>query len=97
PLFRSHHAGCYPGAQTIALKLLVDPRTDEILGAQGVGRDGVDKRIDVIATAMRAGLRASELADLELAYAPQYGAAKDPVVMLGMIADIHAAGRTETV
>jgi len=92
-----HHTGFYPGAQTIALKLLVDPRTDEILGAQGVGRDGVDKRIDVIATAMRAGLRASELADLELAYAPQYGAAKDPVVMLGMIADNLAAGLTETV
>src|SRR5690606_39028703 len=93
----AHHAGYYPGAEGMALKLLVDPATDEILGAQGVGRDGVDKRIDVIASAMRGGLRASELADLELAYAPQFGSAKDPVNMLGMIADNLAAGLTETV
>lgn len=92
-----HHAGYYPGAEQMALKLLVDPDTDEILGAQGVGRAGVDKRIDVIATAMRGGLRASELADLELTYAPQYGSAKDPVAMLGMVADNLAAGLTRTV
>ncbi|WP_344806852.1 FAD-dependent oxidoreductase [Microlunatus ginsengisoli] len=91
------HAGYYPGASALALKLLVDPETDAILGAQAVGTSGVDKRIDVIATAMRAGLRASELADLELAYAPQYGAAKDPVVMLGMIADNLAGGLIRTV
>ncbi|WP_243845182.1 FAD-dependent oxidoreductase [Mumia sp. ZJ1417] len=93
----SDHAGYYPGARAIALKLLVDPRTDAILGAQGVGEAGVDKRIDVIATAMRGGLRASDLADLELAYAPQYGSAKDPVNMLGMVADNLAAGFTDTV
>lgn len=81
------HAGYYPGAEPMALKLLIDPDTDRILGAQAVGGAGVDKRIDVLATAMSGGLGASELADLELAYAPQYGAAKDPVNMLGYIAD----------
>lgn len=93
----SSHAGYYPGAESMALKLVVDPRTDAILGAQGVGGEGVDKRIDVIATAMRGGLTASDLADLELAYAPQFGSAKDPVNMLGMIADNLAAGFTRTV
>lgn len=80
------HAGYYPGAETMALKLLVDPATDRILGAQAVGGDGVDKRIDVLVTATIAGLTASELADLELAYAPQFGSAKDPVNMLGYVA-----------
>ncbi|MDQ2624339.1 MAG: rhodanese-like domain-containing protein, partial [Actinomycetota bacterium] len=93
----AHHAGYYPGAETMALKLLVDPHTDQILGAQGVGGAGVDKRIDVIATAMKGGLRASELADLELAYAPQFGSAKDPVTMIGMIADNLAVGLSSTV
>lgn len=88
----ANHAGYYPGAQPMALKLLVDPNTDAVLGAQAVGGHGVDKRIDVIATAMRGGLTASDLADLELAYAPQFGSAKDPVNMLGMIADNVAAG-----
>ncbi|RVW05162.1 FAD-dependent oxidoreductase [Rhodococcus xishaensis] len=81
------HAGYYPGAQQMSIKLLVDPETDVILGAQAVGGEGVDKRIDVIATAMAGGVTASELADLELAYAPQFGSAKDPVNMLGYIAD----------
>jgi NADPH-dependent 2,4-dienoyl-CoA reductase/sulfur reductase-like enzyme/rhodanese-related sulfurtransferase len=81
------HATYYPGAEAMSLKLLVDPETDRILGAQGVGREGVDKRIDVIATAMAGGLTASALADLELAYAPQFGSAKDPVNLLGYIAD----------
>lgn len=91
------HAGYYPGAEQMALKLLVDPETDAILGAQGVGGEGVDKRIDVIATAMRGGLTASDLADLELAYAPQYGSAKDPINMLGFIADNLRAGTERTV
>ena len=82
-----HHAGYYPGAQMISLKLLVDPADDRILGAQAVGREGVDRRIDVIATAMRAGMRASELSSLELAYAPQFGSAKDPVNMIGYVAE----------
>ncbi len=91
------HAGYYPGAQGMHLKLLVDPGTDAILGAQGVGREGVDKRIDVIATAMIGGLTASRLADLELAYAPQFGSAKDPVNMLGYVADNLRAGVTDTI
>jgi NADPH-dependent 2,4-dienoyl-CoA reductase/sulfur reductase-like enzyme/rhodanese-related sulfurtransferase len=91
------HAGYYPGAKTIALKLLVDPTTRLILGAQGVGRDGVDKRIDVIATAIRAGLHASELADLELAYAPPFGSAKDPINMLGYMAENLISGLSETI
>jgi NADPH-dependent 2,4-dienoyl-CoA reductase/sulfur reductase-like enzyme/rhodanese-related sulfurtransferase len=90
------HASYYPGADALTLKLLVDPRTDAILGAQGVGRSGVDKRIDVIATAMAGGITASELADLELAYAPQFGAAKDPVNMLGYVADNLHTGLTST-
>lgn len=91
------HAGYYPGAQTMHLKLLVDPGTDAILGAQGVGRSGVDKRIDVIATAITGGLTASALADLELAYAPQFGSAKDPVNMLGHVADNLRRGTTRSI
>ena len=91
------HAGYYPGAQPMALKLLYDPADATILGAQAVGGDGVDKRIDVIATAMRGGLTATDLADLELAYAPQFGSAKDPVNMLGYIADNLMSGTVRTV
>lgn len=91
------HAGYYPGAEPMALKLLVDPVTDAILGAQGVGGAGVDKRIDVIATAMAGGLRASDLADLELAYAPQFSSAKDPVNMLGYVALNAADGLSPSV
>lgn len=90
------HAGYYPGARPMALKLLVDPGTDAILGAQGVGADGVDKRIDVIATAMTGGITASGLAELELAYAPQFGSAKDPVNMLGFVADNLRTGTTRS-
>lgn len=86
------HAGYYPGAHQVHLKLVVDAATDAILGAQAVGMDGVDKRIDVIATAMRAGLTASDLADLELAYAPQFGSAKDAVNITGMVADNQVQG-----
>ena len=81
------HAGYYPGAKQMSLKLLVDSESGEILGAQGVGLEGIDKRIDVIATAMRGGLSAPQLADLELAYAPPFGSAKDAVNMLGYIAE----------
>jgi len=81
------HAGYYPDAKQMTLKLIFDPKTGEILGAQGVGVEGVDKRIDVIATAMRGGITAPELADLELAYAPPFGSAKDAVNMLGYVAE----------
>lgn len=91
------HAGYYPGSSQMTLKLLVDPETDEILGAQGVGEAGVDKRIDIIATAITGGLLASELAELELAYAPQFGSAKDPVNMLGWVASNLRDGLTETI
>jgi len=91
------HAGYYPGARAMRLKLLVDPASGAILGAQGTGTDGVDKRIDVIATAMRAGLPAVELADLELAYAPPFGSAKDPVNMLGYLAENVLTGLTPIV
>ncbi|MGN7977961.1 FAD-dependent oxidoreductase [Microbacterium sp. 22195] len=93
----SDHAGYYPGAERLTMKLLVDPATDLILGAQVIGRRGADKRIDVIATAMHAGLTASQLSRLELAYAPQFGSAKDPVNMLGYIADNAATGLTDSI
>ena len=91
------HAGYYPGAQGMSLKLLIDPTSHKILGVQGVGRDGVDKRIDVIATAIKGGITAPELADLELAYAPPFGSAKDPVNMLGYISENVLDGLTPTV
>jgi NADPH-dependent 2,4-dienoyl-CoA reductase/sulfur reductase-like enzyme/rhodanese-related sulfurtransferase len=90
------HATYYPGAVQFSMKLLFDPTNGEILGAQGVGRDGVDKRIDVIATAMRGGITAPELADLELAYAPPFGSAKDAVNMLGYVAENVINSLTET-
>ncbi len=93
----SDHAGYYPGATPLHLKLLVDADTDEILGAQAVGEHGADKRIDVIATAIRGGLRAAALADLELAYAPAYGSAKDPVNMLGYIDDNIVGGQSRII
>jgi rhodanese-related sulfurtransferase len=87
-----NHAGYYPDASQMAMKLIVDPETDAILGAQVVGEEGVDKRIDVIATAMSAGLGASDLIDLELSYAPQFASAKDPVNMLGYVNENRASG-----
>ena len=91
------HAGYYPGAAGMSLKLLVDPRTDAILGAQGIGEGGVDKRIDVLATAITGGITASALAGLELAYAPQFSSAKDPVNMLGYIAENLRLGTSTTI
>lgn len=86
------HAGYYPDAKQMTLKLIFDPKSGEILGAQGIGVEGVDKRIDVIATAMRGGITAPELADLELAYAPPFGSAKDAVNMLGYVAENVVSG-----
>ncbi len=91
-----NHAGYYPGAQGMHVKLLMGG-DGEILGAQAVGRDGVDKRIDVIATAIAGGLTAPELADLELAYAPPFGSAKDPVNMLGYMAENVLTGTVPTI
>ncbi|MFZ9629353.1 MAG: FAD-dependent oxidoreductase [Ilumatobacteraceae bacterium] len=92
-----NHAGYYPGAEQMSLKLLFDASTGEILGAQGVGGSGVDKRIDVLATAMTAGITAPELADLELAYAPPFSSAKDPVNMLGYMAENVLSGECDVV
>lgn len=80
------HAGYYPGANQMTLKLLFDPQTGTIFGAQGVGVSGIDKRIDVIAMAIQAGLTVFDLEETELCYAPQYGHAKDPVNMAGFVA-----------
>lgn len=91
------HAGYYPGAETLSMKLLADPASDRILGVQIVGRDGVDKRVDVVATAMQAGMPAAELAHLELAYAPQFGSAKDAVNILGYVAENVRTGTTPTI
>jgi NADPH-dependent 2,4-dienoyl-CoA reductase/sulfur reductase-like enzyme/rhodanese-related sulfurtransferase len=90
------HAGYYPGAEQMSLKLIFDAKTGEILGAQGIGKEGVDKRIDVIATAIRGGITAPELADLELAYAPPFGSAKDAINMLGYISENLMSGLLET-
>jgi NADPH-dependent 2,4-dienoyl-CoA reductase/sulfur reductase-like enzyme/rhodanese-related sulfurtransferase len=81
------HATYYPGATRMSMKLIFDPGNAKILGAQVVGHHGVDKRIDVIATAMAYGATADSLADLELAYAPPFSSAKDPVNMLGYMAE----------
>ena len=91
------HATYYPGATRMAMKLIFDPNDGAMLGAQIVGRNGVDKRIDVIATAMASGMRADQLADLELAYAPPFSSAKDPVNLLGYMAENILSGDCDVV
>ena len=80
------HAGYYPGATDMTLKLLFDPTTGKIYGAQGVGKKGVDKRIDILSTALKGNLTVFDLPELEFTYAPPFGSAKDPVNMLGYAA-----------
>lgn len=87
------HAGYYPGAIPMALKLIFHPETGKVLGSQIVGYDGVDKRIDVIATALRFGATVKNLMDLELAYAPPYSSAKDPVNMVAFSAENIMKGK----
>ena len=82
-----NHAGYYPGGQVMTMKVVYEKETCRLLGAQIVGYEGVDKRIDVLATAIHAGLRADSLKDLDLAYAPPYSSAKDPVNMAGFMID----------
>jgi NADPH-dependent 2,4-dienoyl-CoA reductase/sulfur reductase-like enzyme/rhodanese-related sulfurtransferase len=96
-LHPSSHAGYYPGAERISLKVLFDPKTGRLLGAQAIGRDGVDKRIDVIATAIYAGLTVDDLMNLELAYAPAFGSAKDAVNQTGYVGNNIFTGKTETI
>lgn len=86
------HAGYYPGGKLMTMKVVYEKGTYRLLGAQIVGYDGVDKRIDVLATAIRTGLKATELKDLELAYAPPYSSAKDPVNMAGFMVENIAEG-----
>lgn len=81
-----HHAGYFPGAETLTLKLTYDPDSERVLGAQAVGRAGIDKRIDVIATALHFQGTIRDLAGLDLAYAPPFGSAKDPVHMAAFVA-----------
>lgn len=91
-LHPGHHAGYYPGAKPIRLKLLFRPSDGKILGAQAVGREGVEKRIDVIAALVQMGATVRDLAEAELCYAPQFGGAKDPANLAGMIAVNHLDG-----
>jgi NADPH-dependent 2,4-dienoyl-CoA reductase/sulfur reductase-like enzyme/rhodanese-related sulfurtransferase len=82
----ANHAGYYPGAEPMTLKVLFDPETGKLLGAQSVGGAGVDKRIDVIAMAIQARMTVFDLEEAELSYAPQFGSAKDPINMAGFVA-----------
>ena len=86
------HAGYYPGGKVMTMKVVFEKATYRLLGAQIVGYEGVDKRIDVLATAIRAGMKATELRDLDLAYAPPYSSAKDPVNMAGFMVENIANG-----
>lgn len=86
------HAGYYPGGKVMTMKVVFEKETYRLLGAQIVGYEGVDKRIDVLATAIHAGMKATELKDLDLAYAPPYSSAKDPVNMAGFMIDNLSEG-----
>ena len=86
------HAGYYPGGKVMTMKVVFEKETYRLLGAQIVGYEGVDKRIDVLATAIHAGLKATELKDLDLAYAPPYSSAKDPVNMAGFMIENISKG-----
>lgn len=92
----NNHAGYYPGSKRLSMKVLFDPATGKILGAQANGEDGVDKRIDVIATAMHGGLTIEDLIDLELAYAPQFGSAKDAINIAGYVGNNVFSDTTPT-
>lgn len=87
------HAGYYPGGKVMTMKVVFEKETYRLLGAQIVGYEGVDKRIDVLATAIRAGMKATDLKELDLAYAPPYSSAKDPVNMAGFMIENIAAGQ----
>jgi rhodanese-related sulfurtransferase len=82
----ANHVGYFPGAEAMTLKVLFDPHSGKVLGAQAVGGSGVNKRIDVLSVAIQAGMTIFDLEEMELAYAPQFGAAKDPVNMVGFVA-----------
>lgn len=92
-IYAGSHASYYPGAVNMSIKALWDKKTLKILGAQIVGFDGVDKRMDVLATSIRFGAKITDLAELELCYAPPFGSAKDPVNMLGFVGENIVSGR----
>ena len=96
-LHPNDHAGYYPGASQLSMKVLFDPTTGLLLGAQAVGEAGVDKRIDVIATAIKGGLTVNDLMDLELTYAPQFGSAKDAINQAGYVGNNVFTGKTKTI
>jgi NADPH-dependent 2,4-dienoyl-CoA reductase/sulfur reductase-like enzyme/rhodanese-related sulfurtransferase len=89
------HAGYYPGATPVSIKLVADRATGKLLGAQVIGRHGVDKRIDVLATALYAGLTVEDLEGLDLAYSPPFGSAKDPVIQAGFVAANQYRGEVD--
>lgn len=91
------HAGYYPGATSITLKLVFNPKTGAIYGAQAVEQKGVDKRIDILATAIKGGLTIFDLPELEFTYAPPFGSAKDPVNMIGYAATNLAEGTSDSI
>lgn len=93
----SHHAGYYPGAEQLHMKILFDKNDGSLLGAQVVGKQGADKRIDIIATAIKAGMTIRDLSELELAYAPPFGSAKDPINLAGMVGSNVLDGLTEQI
>lgn len=93
----NNHAGYYPGATRVSMKVLFDPNSGKLLGAQAVGEDGVDKRIDVMSTAIRNGMTVDELMDLELSYAPQFGSAKDAINIAGYVGNNVWNGTTPTI
>ena len=94
-IYSGSHASYYPGASNMSIKALWDKETLKILGAQIIGFDGVDKRMDVLAAAIRFGARITDLAGLELCYAPPFGSAKDPVNMLGFVAENIVTGKVK--
>ena len=93
--YSASHASYYPGAENMSVKVLWDKQTHKLLGAQIVGFDGVDKRMDVLAAAIRFGAKVTELKELELCYAPPFGSAKDPVNMVGYVAENVISGKVK--
>ncbi|HCU06001.1 MAG TPA: pyridine nucleotide-disulfide oxidoreductase [Holosporales bacterium] len=91
------HASYYPGAEPISLKVIFNPKTEEIYGAQAFGADGVDKRIDVLATAIYAKMKVTDLKNVDLSYAPPFSSAKDPINMVGFVAENKLRGLIQTI
>ena len=93
----NNHAGYYPDVTSIVLKLIFEPESGQIFGAQAIGKEGVDKRIDILSTAIKAKLTVFDLPELELTYAPPFGSAKDPVNMAGYAAINLLLGQSENI